>query len=231
MSRLVVAFSLPIAGAIACGSTILHAHRVPMPAQGPKKTHPGTLIQPNAGNKLPPSPVETPTTFTFYENTDRTGASYSVQIIPPIQVQATRLVPSTTLGSAGLVGKVSAVRIQCGTRPSRAALFDVDWSQFSDGTSIDCLPGQTTDVRKGGNHVFRRFRAKWLRKQRAPEDLIRFWLGHGGNTVTDRYVTIADEKGWRKIEAEKAGVGFMLPTSVVPIVPKVHKIRAIENAA
>jgi hypothetical protein len=146
MSRRVVAFSLLIAGAIACGSTILHAHRVPKPAQGPKKTHPGTLIQPNAGNKLPPPPVESPTTLTFYENTDRTGASYSVQIMPPIQVQATRLVPSTTLGSAGLVGKVSAVRIQCGTRPSRAALFDVDWSQFSDGTSIDCLPGQTTDV-------------------------------------------------------------------------------------
>jgi hypothetical protein len=46
-----------------------------------------------------------------------------------------------------------------------------------------------------------------------------------------RYVTIVDEKGWRKAEAEKAGVGFMLSTSVVPIVPKLHKIRAIEIAA
>jgi site-specific recombinase XerD len=90
---------------------------------------------------------------------------------------------------------------------------------------------ESLGVRKGGNHVFRRFRVKWLRKQRAPEDLIRFWLGHGGNTVTDRYVTIADEKGWRKTEAEKAGIGFTLPTAVVPIVPRLHKIRTIEIAA
>jgi hypothetical protein len=62
-------------------------------------------------------------------------------------------------------------------------------------------------------------------------NLIRFWLGHGVDSVTDCYATIADEKGWRKTEAEKAGIGFALPTSVVPIVPKMHHIRAIEIAA
>ncbi len=30
---------------------------------------------------------------------------------------------------------------------------------------------------KAGAHAFRRFRTTWLRKQHAPEDLIRFWLG------------------------------------------------------
>ena len=66
-------------------------------------------------------------------------------------------------------------------------------------------------VDKGGPHVFRRFRATWLRKQKAPEDLIRLWLGHGGTTVTDLYVNIEKEKTWRKKEAERIGVGFSCP--------------------
>jgi len=86
-------------------------------------------------------------------------------------------------------------------------------------------------VEKGGPHVFRRFRATWLRKQRTPEDLIRLWLGHGGATVTDLYVNIEKEKAWRKKEAEKVGVGFTLPTSVVPNVPKIWQNSAVEIAA
>ena len=86
-------------------------------------------------------------------------------------------------------------------------------------------------VEKGGPHVFRRFRATWLRKQRTPEDLIRLWLGHGGATVTDLYVNIEKEKAWRKKEAEKVGVGFTLPTSVVPNVPKIWQSSAVEMAA
>jgi len=44
-------------------------------------------------------------------------------------------------------------------------------------------------------------------------------------------VDVTDEKGWRKAEAEKAGIGFTFPISVVPIVPRLHKIRTIEIAA
>ncbi len=144
--RIVVAFSLLIAAAL-CGASMLRAHRIPLPAQGSQKKHvTGGLIPPNAGVKQPPPPVETPTTLTFYENTDRTGASYSVKLQPPVQVQATLLVPTSTLASAGLAGKVSAVRIQCGTRFSRASLFDIDWSQSSSGTMIECAPGLTTDL-------------------------------------------------------------------------------------
>jgi integrase len=40
---------------------------------------------------------------------------------------------------------------------------------------------------KSGAHAFRRFRTTWLRKQHAPEDLIRFWLGHANKSATDRY--------------------------------------------
>jgi len=86
-------------------------------------------------------------------------------------------------------------------------------------------------VDKGGAHVFRRFRATWLRKQKTPEDLIRLWLGHGGATITDLYVNIEKEKAWRKKEAERVGVGFTLPTSVVPNVPKLRQTNAAEIAA
>lgn len=86
-------------------------------------------------------------------------------------------------------------------------------------------------VDKGGPHVFRRFRATWLRKQKTPEDLIRLWLGHGRATVTDLYVNIDNDKAWRKKEAERVGVGFTLPTSVVPNVPKSNQPTAVEIAA
>ena len=86
-------------------------------------------------------------------------------------------------------------------------------------------------VEKGGPHVFRRFRATWLRKRKAPEDLIRMWLGHGGSTVTDLYVNVEKEKLWRKQEAERVGVGFTLPVSVVPNVPKIRQASAVEIAA
>jgi integrase len=39
---------------------------------------------------------------------------------------------------------------------------------------------------KTGFHSFRRFRVTHLRKQGTPEDLLRFWIGHGDKTVTDR---------------------------------------------
>jgi len=76
---------------------------------------------------------------------------------------------------------------------------------------------------KAGFHAFRRFRVSWLRKNRAPEDLIRFWLGHANQTVTDGYSKLSGDTEFRKECAEKNGVGFKLPSrklDVVPIVPK-----------
>jgi integrase len=43
------------------------------------------------------------------------------------------------------------------------------------------------NLEKGGFHGFRRFRVTWLRKQKTQEDLLRYWIGHGDKTVTDRY--------------------------------------------
>lgn len=46
---------------------------------------------------------------------------------------------------------------------------------------------------KCGFHSFRRYRVTHLRKQGTPEDLIRFWIGHGDKTVTDRYAKLRQD--------------------------------------
>jgi len=70
---------------------------------------------------------------------------------------------------------------------------------------------------KTGFHSFRRFRVTHLRKQGTPEDLLRFWIGHGDKTVTDRYAKLSEDVAFRKAQAERVGIGFNL--EVVPCCP------------
>jgi integrase len=64
-----------------------------------------------------------------------------------------------------------------------------------------------------GFHSFRRFRTAHLRKNRVPWDLQKLWLGHANRDVTDRYAEqLKEDVEWRKQEAERAGLGFKLPT-------------------
>jgi integrase len=86
---------------------------------------------------------------------------------------------------------------------------------------------------KAGFHAFRRFRTSWLRKNRAPEDLIRFWLGHANKSVTDGYSKLSEDVEFRKECAEKTGLGFAIPASeaeVVPSVPKSEGLAHVEQA-
>jgi integrase len=66
------------------------------------------------------------------------------------------------------------------------------------------------EIQKQGFHGFRRFRVTHLRKSRTPEDLIKFWLGHAPETVTDGYSQLKADTEFRKMVAEQAGVGFTL---------------------
>ena len=43
----------------------------------------------------------------------------------------------------------------------------------------------------------------WLRKQRAPEDLIRYWLGHAKESVTDGYSKLAEDLEFRLAHGER----------------------------
>ena len=63
-----------------------------------------------------------------------------------------------------------------------------------------------------GFHSFRRFRITHLRSVSGlPEDLIKFWVGHGGKSITDRYSKLAQDAQFRQFWCAKAGIGFQLP--------------------
>lgn len=72
---------------------------------------------------------------------------------------------------------------------------------------------------KAGFHAFRRFRTTWLRKQRAPEDLIRFWLGHADKSVTDGYSNLREDVVFRKKVAEQVGISFEFLLKEVEVAP------------
>jgi integrase len=82
---------------------------------------------------------------------------------------------------------------------------------------------------KAGFHAFRRFRASWLRRNRAPEDLIRFWLGHANQSVTDGYSKLSGDIEFRKECSEKIGLGFKIPSSTVDVVPSVPKNEGLAH--
>jgi hypothetical protein len=69
----------------------------------------------------------------------------------------------------------------------------------------------------------RRARTTWLRKNRASEDLIRFWLAHADTSVTDGYSKLDEDVEYRKEVAEKVGVSFVIPAGNVVVVPNVPK--------
>ena len=65
-----------------------------------------------------------------------------------------------------------------------------------------------------GFHAFRRFRATHLESQNVPRSLLQYWLGHQGQTISDRYIKIGDDLKTRREWALKAGYGFELPKEI-----------------
>lgn len=78
-----------------------------------------------------------------------------------------------------------------------------------------------TKETKTGFHAFRRFRVTWLRKQRAPEDLLRYWIGHSNESITSGYSMVKADVAFRKKEAEELGFGFELSSEKPDLVPNV----------
>jgi integrase len=69
-------------------------------------------------------------------------------------------------------------------------------------------------------HAFRRFRTTHLCKQRAPEGLVQFWLGHAGKSITDGYDRVREDEEYRKEVARAVGLGFTIPSVVVQTVQR-----------
>jgi integrase len=72
-------------------------------------------------------------------------------------------------------------------------------------------------------HCFRRFRASVLKKNRCPEHLEKFWMGHQNRDITHEYAEqLQEDFEWRQEIANSIGVGFQLPN--VSFVPKCTQI-------
>jgi integrase len=66
-----------------------------------------------------------------------------------------------------------------------------------------------------GFHGFRRFRTETLRRERIPEDLRRFWLGHASTSVTDLYADgLRQDLAWRQEWVLRVGLGFAIVGSI-----------------
>lgn len=59
-----------------------------------------------------------------------------------------------------------------------------------------------------GFHAFRRYRITHLRKQNVSENLIRYWAGHAGRSITDGYDKVSIDNEFRLSEADRVGLGF-----------------------
>ncbi len=64
----------------------------------------------------------------------------------------------------------------------------------------------------GGFHTFRRFRTTHLRLNGVPDALVDYWTGHAAGTITEQYTQVAGVIESRKAHAERAGLGFVLPS-------------------
>lgn len=63
---------------------------------------------------------------------------------------------------------------------------------------------------KGGFNMFRRFRLTHVAKSECPEFLRHFWSGHAAKHVSERYIKLLGDRGFRLEWAEKIGMGFDL---------------------
>jgi integrase len=77
------------------------------------------------------------------------------------------------------------------------------------------------DEKGMGWHSFRRYRNTWLRLQRTQDDILKFWMGHKPQTMTEIYSTVAGDLQARLTETECVGYGFDLPEmAIAPNAPK-----------
>ena len=74
-----------------------------------------------------------------------------------------------------------------------------------------------------GFHTFRRFRITRLREAGVPEDILRYWVGHEGKGITDRYSKLGENVELRHQWATQAGLGFELPELSVDSSPRATK--------
>ena len=96
------------------------------------------------------------TRLTFYQHADQTGTTFSVELPAIDEYERIRLIPKPEIESAGLLSRISAVRLRCGNRDARVVLMtnynqsSTDFSTWNHyggvGRTINCRVGQTVVV-------------------------------------------------------------------------------------
>ncbi|HEY5947501.1 MAG TPA: hypothetical protein VIV40_18485, partial [Kofleriaceae bacterium] len=96
------------------------------------------------------------TTLTLYENANFTGATYTTTLAGSGDNETIKLLSKPDVQAAGLLGRVSAVQLRCGTRDAQVSLFDAynpsntsfaNWSYLGGhGAFIHCSAGQSVAV-------------------------------------------------------------------------------------
>lgn len=83
----------------------------------------------------------------------------------------------------------------------------------------------TLEIPRRGFHAFRRYRNTFLRNALCPDGVLKYWMGHAGVDMTDRYDRSRDDVQFRRDVARSLGVGFPVPTALTPkwLAPKKHK--------
>jgi hypothetical protein len=88
---------------------------------------------------------------------------------------------------------------------------------------------QSVALPTGENHIFSR-RMTGLRGNSISPDVERFWRGHANRTVGDDYSVLKKKIKCRKQIADKIGVGFELPNSILASVVRHVPKMAAEQA-
>jgi integrase len=81
-----------------------------------------------------------------------------------------------------------------------------------DGNPLDAYVLRARAIRRGvpGFHSLRRFRISHLRSVPVLEDIIRYWVGHGPESITSLYAKLGEDVELRQQWATRAGLGFSL---------------------
>jgi integrase len=69
-----------------------------------------------------------------------------------------------------------------------------------------------------GFHAFRRFRNTFMRQQRCPDSLLKFWMGHSAKGMSDLYDKSKKDLAYRRDVVKSMGVGFEIPLTLTPLI-------------
>jgi integrase len=67
-----------------------------------------------------------------------------------------------------------------------------------------------------GFHAFRRFRNTFLRQSHCPDGILKYWMGHADEDMTDNYDRSSEDTQYRADVAKAMGVGFDVPKTLTP---------------